>query len=565
MILLLLLLVTSSIGHGLQSPSRGLVMGSSMRLHSLETQGSNQQLPESPEPYVVEYNENKGGNRMYGKKRVLHWDQESHMFGTYSTNGGQLAPSETPEKKPKPLKVLTRVFYNNFVPSGNISEDYFTYSKWRACQRFVSATSSVFGTQALVMALGVKSGKNLGIAAATAWVMKDALGKISRILWASNFGRKFDSDAKKWRYRASLLYAAGSALEVMTYLFPRFFLIIAATANGLKQMAMLTSSATRNAIYRSFARKSDNIGDVTAKGEAQIAIVDLLGIFAGVFISKRTTSSRARLVLTFLTFSVLDLFCIYNEIKSVVFNALNAERAQIVLEDVFQQSTHGVEPQKLTAMAPEEVGRREKVLMPAHVRENIFSSWTELRVMNSLLKRCLVEQRGKATYGDCPFVVTLHAKVASPRESLAALLGGHLPLVVRGMRSSGDDNSKKVLIVLIPQVLLHVSATKEDMLRAFVVVHGLLADFKAESEPFSLKEAVQMRLSSLKGESKHTTDEQNLLKKLKLDEDGLISRLSKARAFEKAAFPHIRQALVDAGWDAEKYMFSSVKSRVEFE
>ncbi len=53
-------------------------------------------------------------------------------------------------------------------------------------------------------------------------------------------------------------------------------------ANALKQTAMLTSSATRNAIYKSFSRNADNIGDITAKGEAQIAVVDLLGECAGV-------------------------------------------------------------------------------------------------------------------------------------------------------------------------------------------------------------------------------------------------------------------------------------------
>lgn len=37
-------------------------------------------------------------------------------------------------------------------------------------------------------------------------------------------------------------------------------------ANSFKQMSMLTSSATRNTIYRSFAR-GENIGDITAKGE----------------------------------------------------------------------------------------------------------------------------------------------------------------------------------------------------------------------------------------------------------------------------------------------------------
>jgi hypothetical protein len=37
------------------------------------------------------------------------------------------------------------------------------------------------------MALGVKQHK-LGIAAATTWVLKDALGKCSRMYWASQHG-----------------------------------------------------------------------------------------------------------------------------------------------------------------------------------------------------------------------------------------------------------------------------------------------------------------------------------------------------------------------------------------
>lgn len=65
---------------------------------------------------------------------------------------------------------------------------------------------------------------------------------------------------------ASLLYAAGNGLEIVTYVFPASFLILAAMANSFKQMSMLTSSATRNTIYRSFAR-GENIGDITAKGE----------------------------------------------------------------------------------------------------------------------------------------------------------------------------------------------------------------------------------------------------------------------------------------------------------
>lgn len=126
-------------------------------------------------------------------------------------------------------------------------------------------------------------------------------------------GRKFDPDAKRWRFRSALIYALGNGLEVSTYLHPGYFLVLAMLANSCKQMSMLTSSATRNALYNSFklvdgavgsgggndasssagppvlsGRRNvgvENIGDITAKGEAQIAVVDLCGIASGIFLS----------------------------------------------------------------------------------------------------------------------------------------------------------------------------------------------------------------------------------------------------------------------------------------
>ena len=124
---------------------------------------------------------------------------------------------------------------------------------------------NVFGTQAMLLALGIKTKGALGTAAAISWVLKDTLGKLGRIFWAGRMGRHFDADAKRWRFRSSLLYATGNGFEIVTYIFPASFLLLATTANLLKQISMLTSSATRNAIYRSFAAARNNIGEISAK------------------------------------------------------------------------------------------------------------------------------------------------------------------------------------------------------------------------------------------------------------------------------------------------------------
>ena len=254
-----------------------------------------------------------------GRTYAMKWDSTKGTF----------QPATMQETMTQDSRFVS-IIKSCFIPSGAITSDYYKYSMWRLAQRFVSATCSVFGTQALLLALGFKKEK-IGIAAATTWVLKDALGKFSRIFWASKHGRKFDSDAKKWRFRSSILFATGNGLEILTYIVPSLFLLTAALANAMKQMAMLTSSATRNTIYKSFARKSDNIGDITAKGEAQIAVIDLVGMGAGIIISRAIGTSRHKISATFLILSIIDLICIFNEIKSVVFTTLNFERSGMVL------------------------------------------------------------------------------------------------------------------------------------------------------------------------------------------------------------------------------------------
>ena len=252
---------------------------------------------------------------------------------TESSSSSSSATNERDQTTTAFYQKWLRFLNSAFVPEG-VSQSYYRYVRWRILQRFVNANVHVIGTQSLLMGLrGMQRGRivaaaaaggaaTLGAAAATNWVLKDTLGKVVRMAWASRMGRKFDPDAKRWRFRASLIYALGNGLEVSTYLHPQYFLVLAMLANSCKQMSMLTSSATRNAIYNSFRRIDnessssggaaataganghngsaaatgsgnsrrgsggmENIGDITAKGEAQIAVVDLLGIFSGICLS----------------------------------------------------------------------------------------------------------------------------------------------------------------------------------------------------------------------------------------------------------------------------------------
>jgi len=70
--------------------------------------------------------------------------------------------------------------------------------------------------------------------------------------------------------------------------------------------------------YKSFSQSSDNIGDITAKGEAQTAVIDLLGMCLGIRISRSTNLAKAKIVMVFLVLSIVDLLCVYQEIRRSV-------------------------------------------------------------------------------------------------------------------------------------------------------------------------------------------------------------------------------------------------------
>ena len=76
----------------------------------------------------------------------------------------------------------------------------------------------------------------------------------------------------------------------------------------------------------------NNIAEISAKGEAQIAVVDLVGMTCGILLSRAIGTSRMSIGAAFLALSFVDLFAIYQEIRAVVFKDLNYERLSIVLE-----------------------------------------------------------------------------------------------------------------------------------------------------------------------------------------------------------------------------------------
>jgi hypothetical protein len=74
-------------------------------------------------------------------------------------------------------------------------------------------------------------------------------------------------------------------IEIMTLLFPFYFLAFASTANVGKNICFLLSAASRASINNRFARRN-NIGDVSGKSVSQFTASTLMGVGLGLIFSQ---------------------------------------------------------------------------------------------------------------------------------------------------------------------------------------------------------------------------------------------------------------------------------------
>lgn len=139
-------------------------------------------------------------------------------------------------------------------------------------------------------AIGIGQSRSLASSAAFNWILKDGLGRLCRCIYTASLASAFDTNLKRVRFSTSLLFSLSIGVELMTPLFPRYFLLLASIANIAKQISLSCYLATgvrlsltfslslfefwcsqcfprvQSAVHRSFA-VADNLGEVSAKAQ----------------------------------------------------------------------------------------------------------------------------------------------------------------------------------------------------------------------------------------------------------------------------------------------------------
>lgn len=380
-----------------------------------------------------------------GDRRGVEWDEESKAFVLKEWEHAETERRMQPRERIQEFIRRRRLFLTRAFFPEDVTPDYYSFTAWRFAQRCVSATIGVFGTTSLLLALGIRSGR-IGQAAVVSWVLKEGLGRVGKMVWAGSMGKDFDVDPKRWRFRSALLYAFGNGLEIVTRIFPASFLVFATAANSMKQVSMLTSSATRNAMYRSFGGRSQNIANITAKGEAQIVVADLIGMSCGIRLSKVVNKSKANVIGAYALLTLLDIFGIYMELRQVIFRTLNAERSTFLVNSFIKKGN---------MLTPSQVSPKEHIfLKPIYLSGLRLSSIAkaarnpeELNVLLKVFRRehFLVSTPRSPSGGPCRLVLR---RDASNEDVLRAiLLVGHVHESMRN-RTKGPLSSEEQEAIL---------------------------------------------------------------------------------------------------------------------
>ncbi|XP_060191695.1 protein root UVB sensitive 4 isoform X2 [Lycium barbarum] len=266
----------------------------------------------------------------------------------------------------KLVKICNLGIRNFFLPR-EVSHNYLEYVKWKFVHRVSSSALQVLATQAMLRAIGIGNSRSLPSAAALNWVLKDGLGRLSRCIYTASLASSFDTNLKRVRFWTSVLFSLSIGVELLTPVFPQYFLMLASIANIAKQISLACYLATSTAVHRSFAI-ADNLGEVSAKEQIQTVCFDNLGLMLAAALNilfANNPSLQAGLpFVMYPIFSVLDLFGIYQGLKQVHLQTLTKDRLDIIISTWIQQ---GFVP------SPEDVSKQEGI--------GLFWSRAKLSVM----------------------------------------------------------------------------------------------------------------------------------------------------------------------------------------
>ncbi|KAK6104678.1 Vitamin B6 photo-protection and homoeostasis family protein [Brugia pahangi] len=243
-----------------------------------------------------------------------------------------------------------------FMPRGypqSVSPDYMNYQIWDTIQAFASSMSSALSTEAILRGVGVGNTAASTMAAAVAWLLKDGIGMLARILFAWLYSPYLDADCKQWRLIADCFNDLAFCLDLITPIFPSLFMPIICLSSMIRAVVGVAGIATRTTVTNHQAIL-DNVGDVAAKDGSQETLINVFALLCSLLLLPVVSGNIVSVWLLFCLFTVIHLYSNYRAVKSLQFRTLNQSLLRIVVKDY-------IETRKISTVS--EMNSKEPILL----------------------------------------------------------------------------------------------------------------------------------------------------------------------------------------------------------
>ena len=245
------------------------------------------------------------------------------------------------------LQTISKKMLSTFLPAQypkSVAQGYLGFASFCFTASVAGSAAMVLSTQTLLLAVGIV-GQNVPqasiMAGALNWIIKDFMGQLGGIIFASRMGKTkaFDSDPKRWRMVSAIALDSATLLEILSPLFHQSLILpVASIANIGKNIGFLTASASRAALHQSLAI-SGNLGDVTAKSGSQSILASLVGTSLGIGLSAILQHDTFNFGICFMCLSAIHQGCTFMSLRNVPLTHLNRHRLHLVLEEYIQSGS----------------------------------------------------------------------------------------------------------------------------------------------------------------------------------------------------------------------------------
>ena len=295
-------------------------------------------VPTTPPPLIIVERKANGST----SSRTTVYKENDDLFNTWNVE------SKTENDSKRSLKHTVLDMISHFLPAKypeSVGPGYTRFVGYSFAASAAGSAAMVLSTQTLLLAVGVVGSGGAGslqtasvMAGALNWVLKDGIGQLGGVLFASHMGqtKRFDSNPKKWRMFAALSLDAASLVEILCPMITSTAVLPAAcVANIMKNVAFLTAGASRAAIHQTLAI-SGNLGDVTAKSGSQSIAAGLLGTSGGVFLSWLLGQDPNSYILGFCMLSLAHQTFNFLSLQSITMTHFDRQRLFILLSEYIE-------------------------------------------------------------------------------------------------------------------------------------------------------------------------------------------------------------------------------------